>query len=133
MDQKEHEFFSERAKRFKAFTAAVSGMAPDVEKLEHDLLKWENQSLSLEKRIKDKEAHLADLEVKIKERTAMAELGAKQLMRRLDEQQRTVTEREAAVAYKEGLIKEQQDKVNKLLNAAESKVSQIRGKNLQVA
>mgnify|MGYP001603826600 CR=1 FL=1 len=133
MDQATHEFFSENTKLFRSFGVLGEKVAGAISKLENDLVKWENQNISLEKQIKGKEATLAEIEVKIKERTAMAEMGAKQLMRRLDDQQRSVTEREAAVLYKEGLIKEQQEKVNKLLNAAEGKVAQLRGKSLQAA
>lgn len=133
MDPKDHEFFTENVRLFDSFAGMFGKLAPAVEKLRNDLIKWENQSVSYEKRIKVAEEKLSDIEMKIKERTAMAEMGAKQLMHRLDEQQRNVIEREAAVAYKEGVIREHQDKARQLLSAAEGKVAQLRGKSLQAA
>lgn len=123
MDAQNHEFFNQNIKKFNDAEAMFKGLADLFSTIRNDVIRWENENVSLERRVKEKQQELEQLEKTIKERLLMQNQGMAQLMESINKRQLENIERENEIRRKEQLIAELQDKANRLLLAAEQKAS----------
>lgn len=119
MDKEKHEFFNSTVRDFNAWDKLTQKVVSQLETLRSKLVEYENDVASGEFQILKKRNEIEALDKEARERKLLLDASAGQLRDDIEKRRNEVADREARLQIREQQLRVQQEKLDRLLSAAE--------------